>query len=173
MTYNRILTICQNIYRPNVAKGICIVTALFVVWQIVSGLMTVFNMENQKIPINNRPVQVTPSRLSAVNKGLSEPFFGEYVPKNLNDASIKKSQLNLDVLGILFSTHETDSQVILRVSGGEERTFRVGDRVPGGAVIKRITAEGVLIERNRELESLSLPKNELLFELQAKPLIED
>ena len=107
------------------------------------------------------------------HKGLTEPFFGKYIPKAIDDASVKESVLNVKVVGILFAAREEDSHVILKVASGHEQTFGVGDTVSGGAVIKRITAQGVLFERNGALESLSLPKNELIFDAQAKPLIGD
>ena len=78
--------------------------------------------------------------------------------------------LDLKVVGIMFANTEGDSHVIIRTAGGHEQTFRVGDSLPGGVVIKRITPEGVLIGRNGALESLSLPKNALIFEPAAKPL---
>ena len=51
--------------------------------------------------------------------------------------------------------------------------YKIGDKIPGGAIIKRIMAGGVLAERNGALESLSLPKNDLTFEPVAKPLQEE
>lgn len=98
-------------------------------------------------------------------------LFGVYVSNNL--ASIKKSMLNVTLVGIMFATPINESQVIIRSANGEEKTYKTGDTVPGGAVIKRIMATGILVDRRGTLESLSLPKNELIFEPVAKPLPED
>ena len=51
--------------------------------------------------------------------------------------------------------------------------FRVGDTIPGDAVIKRIMPDGVLLMREGVMESLSLPKNELIFEPPPKPMGEE
>lgn len=120
---------------------------------------------------NPLPIKTTIAQPAAPSAGLLKPLFGHYIPTNLNDASVKESVLNIEVVGILFSSNNADSQVILQSGGGKEQTFRVGDTLTGGAVIKRITPEGMLIERVGVLESISLPKNELIFEAQPKPLV--
>lgn len=99
---------------------------------------------------------------------LHSSLFGVYVSNNLS--SIKKSMLNVTLVGILLAHKINNSQVIIRSATGEERTYKLGDTIPGGAVIKRIMTSGILVERNGALESLSLPKNELIFEPVAKPL---
>ena len=101
---------------------------------------------------------------------LKSSLFGVYVSNDLNTSTVKKSLLNVTLVGILFADKLEDSQVIIRGSNGEERTYKVSDKIPGDAVIKRIMADGVLVEREGELESLSLPKNELTFEPVPKPL---
>ncbi|MFJ1267032.1 type II secretion system protein N [Legionella lytica] len=104
------------------------------------------------------------------NDILNSSLFGVYVSNDLSDGSVKKSMLNVTLVGILFAGTMENSQVIIRSANGEEKTYKIGDTIPGDAVIKRITANGVLVERQGALESLSLPKNELTFEPVAKPL---
>ena len=104
---------------------------------------------------------------------LKASLFGIYVPNNVNEGNVKKSMLNVTLVGILLADHIEDSQVIIRSASGQERTYELGDSIPGDAVIKRITADGVFVERHGALESLSLPKNELTFEPVAKPLKEE
>lgn len=104
---------------------------------------------------------------------LNSSLFGVYVPNDLNEGSVKKSMLNVELVGILFADKIDESQVIIRSSSGEEKTYKIGDKIPGGAVIKRIMAGAVLVERDGNLESLSLPKNDLIFEPVAKPLKEE
>jgi len=104
---------------------------------------------------------------------LHSSMFGVYLPNDLNETSVKKSMLNVTLAGIMFADTVEDSQVIIRSSSGEEKTYRQGDLIPGGAIIKRIMANGILVERHGTLESLSLPKNKITFEPVAKPLKED
>ena len=124
--------------------------------------------------MTERAVRVPAKRVDvnreSLGAGINRSFFGDYVPTNLNDAGVKESMLDLTLVGIMFGTTEKASHVIIRSSGGHEQPFSVGDSLPGGAVIKRITPDGVLVMRNGTLESLSLPKDALTFEPPAKPL---
>ncbi|TAL61544.1 MAG: general secretion pathway protein GspC, partial [Legionella sp.] len=102
---------------------------------------------------------------------LNASLFGIYMPNDLN--SVKKSMLDVTLVGILFANNLEDSQVIIKAANGDELNYKLGDSIPGDATIKKITANGVLVERNGILESLSLPKNALTFEPAAEPLEEE
>ncbi|KTC88483.1 type II secretion system protein N [Legionella cincinnatiensis] len=138
---------------------------------IISEWSTLFFSANVQSPSETiNEVQVTKAQ-NSFDALLHSSLFGVYVSNNLS--SIKKSMLNVTLVGILFANKINDSQVIIRSANGDEKTYKIGDTVPGGAVIKRIMATGILVDRRGTLESLSLPKNELLFEPTAKPLTED
>lgn len=157
--------------RPIVPKLICVTLALLLIWQIAVGVGSFFSLDKAT---SVRHDQFTDPKIKAkqpsLNTGLTTTFFGDYVPKNLSDSDVKQSMLDLTVVGIMFDNSEKASHVIIRTAGGRERTFGVGDALPGGAIIKRITSDGVLIGRNGSLERLSLQKNALTFEPPAKPL---
>ncbi len=89
---------------------------------------------------------------------LSVGLFGRYVPVSASGASIKPSTLNLKIVGVLYAEDEHDSVVMI---AGQEALYRLGDKVPGGAIIKHITPDGVVFERDGTLERLNLPKDEL------------
>jgi general secretion pathway protein C len=157
--------------RPIVPQSICFVLSLLLIWQIVVGVISFFSLDKS---MSLRHDQVSEVKIEAkrvvLNADMNAALFGEYVPHNLNDAVVKQSMLDLKVVGIMFSTNEKESHVILRTAGGQEHAFGVGDSLPGGAIIKRITADGMLISRNGALESLSLKKKKLTFEAPAAPL---
>lgn len=157
--------------RPIVPKSICLVLILLMIWQLFTGISSFFSLDKA---MNARHAQVIDVQIDAkqhsLHAGLSTPFFGDYVPNNLNDADVKQSMLDLTVVGIMFANSESASHVIVRTASGRERAFGVGDTLPGGGIIKRITPDGVLIGRNGALESLSLQKNALTFEAPAEPL---
>jgi len=157
--------------RPIVPVTLCIFLALLILWQLSVVVISMFssskidlqhvsNGVNKKEAFQNNPAKSV----------LNTAFFGDYVPANLNGADIKQSRLNLDIVGILFADDEKDSHVII-VDGGQEKTYYAGDVLPGNVTIKRITTDGVLVVREGSLESLSFPKNEVIFEPAAKPLI--
>lgn len=117
--------------------------------------------------------EVKETKPTTVQHIVNSPLFGVYVPDNLNDGSVKKSRLKLVVVGILLADRSDNSQVIIRNATGVEKTYNVGDTLPDGVKIERITADGILIEHGGVVESLSLPKNDLLFEPVPEPLQED
>ena len=171
MTYNVISTVCQNVSRPIVPRLVCLCLFVLIVWQLTSGMVSIFSFN--KFSSTTPIVIKTPPSQRISNAGLTKTLFGEYIPSLLNDIDVKQSMLDFKVVGIMLAPHEEDSQVILNTSGKHDQTFNVGSTLPGGAVIKRITENGVFVERKGQLESLSFPKNELIFEVQAKPLVED
>lgn len=160
--------------RTAVAKGVCLACALFALWQVTMGMKTYFSyMSMVNEPQPSLTAMKQNSNPAEERKYLQTPLFGVYVPKNLNDGDVKRSMLNLKVVGVMFAARESDSQVIIRNENGHEQLFRVGDHLAGGVLIKRITLDGVLVVHNGELESLSLPKNELIFEPPSKKSLLD
>lgn len=97
-------------------------------------------------------------------------FFGEYVPHAVGDTGVERSKLNASIIGILYSSDEQASQVLMIIPGHADTVFSVGDTIPGGAVIKRITPEGILLMRSGIIESLSLPQQELRFAPPPQPM---
>jgi general secretion pathway protein C len=159
------------LYRPIVPKLLFLLLAFLLLWQVTTGVASFFSLDKAIRVRHDQPNDVKMSvKHSSLDTGLKTTYFGDYVPKNLSDADVKQSNLNLTVVGIMFSDNEEGSHVIIQIAEGKEQTFGIGDKLPGGAIIKRITSDGVLIGRNGSLERLILPKNALTFEPPAKPL---
>lgn len=153
----------QFLTRPEVPKLLSIGLFLGVLLQCVKGTLAIGSLNHLDSTSTSSPVvNKSQSQPLNINSILKTPLFGDYVPNNLNE--IRKSRLDIKVVGILLATREEESTVILQTAGGHEQAYQVGNSIPGGGMIKRITNEGVLIRRDGALESLSLPKNELIFE---------
>lgn len=114
---------------------------------------------------------VTPT--NALHDLETSSLFGAYVTDDLHDDNVKRSTLDATLVGILLGNSMKESQVIIRLSNGEEKTYRIEEKIAGDAIIKRIMDEGILVEHHGNLERLSLPKNDLIFEPVAKPLNEE
>lgn len=146
---------------------------------LFSIFVALFILQLVSLVLSSHPREVTSQPLvakiitkqQAPQSSLNVPLFGDYVPTNIADEDVKQSMRDLDVVGIIYDTDEKKSHIIIQSEGGIEKILYTGDTLPGGGVIKRITQEGVLVGENGDLESLSLPKNELIFEPPAKPLI--
>lgn len=169
MNFSRLYLSRLNNPEKLVAILIFLVSLILFIWQVI-----VF-FQQEKIaakilqPVNSNNARETINQQSAV---FTFPLFGQYAPK-LTDIEIKQSSLDLEIVGVMFSNTEKGSQVLIRAGGGEEHLYSIGDLLPGGATIKQINEKGIVVLYNGSMESLSLPKNELLFDEPAKPLIEE
>lgn len=166
MKPNKLLFIDINDPKKIVAIIIFILTFLAFLAEVASG----FYARGQGAR-TNMPAKLASNQapLRSDSPLFNTALFGDYVP-NLADGDIKQSMLDFQVVGILYAPSEKDSQVIIRPGGGEDKYYFVGDTLPGGAIIKRISAKAVVVLHKGALESLSLPKNELIFDPPAKPL---
>ena len=164
----------QYFFVPKYAKWIIVsLVSLFSILILVEFASLVFSRVKISEPSQNEIKSETDKNTDADNNLKVYPLFGVYVPNDLNVDSVKKSMLDVTLVGIVFAKNIEDSMVIIRSTSGEEKTYMVGDTIPGEAKIKRITAEGVLVERDGILESISLPKDELTFEPLPKPMKEE
>lgn len=162
----------DRLLRPTTAHLIFVMVALLLGYELLSGAVRYFKINAE---LKKRPSQSTAShepvkKQSLIEKTLHIPIFGEYIPKALVDLDVKPSGLDLQLIGIVYSTDTKKSQAIISAPGSQSQTFSTGDMVPGGAKIKQITPDGVVLKREGELESLSLPKEELIFEPLPTPL---
>lgn len=160
----------DTLARPMTAQIILVIFVLLLMHELFADLMNYRGtLTPQQVSTSNAEHGLVRDQ-TAIKKSLNIPLFGDYVPKAVGDLNVKPSGLNLSLVGVLFSTSSGESQVIISAANGPARTFVVGDDLPGGVKIKQITPDGVVLEREGELESLSLPKNELIFDPLPKPL---
>ena len=115
-------------------------------------------------------VVITPTteKDSNIKNALEYPLFGVYLPEGSGE--IKASSLDIKVVGIMLANEQADSHVLIELANNEQKIYKVGDELPGGAQIKKITNDGLLIWYNNRLERISLPSDELEFNSQAVPL---
>lgn len=106
-----------------------------------------------------------------INKGRisKNPYFGQYLPED--GKGIQQTNLDFVLVGVLYSENPKNSQVIVRQSNQEEKSYHVDDTLPGGAVIKKITENSVIILYDGKLQRLSLPKDSLIFGAKPKSLL--
>lgn len=150
-----------------VAILVFLVSCILFIYQVADFFRAETKLE-QKMPVVTGNASF--DRITTNSPLFKSPLFGNYI-SNLSDAEIKQSSLDFQVVGILFSHEDEQSQVLIKVASGEEKTYLIGEKLPGGAKIKQINENGIVVLYNGALESLSLPKNELLFDKPAKPLI--
>ncbi|MEI6094547.1 MAG: type II secretion system protein N [Gammaproteobacteria bacterium] len=164
----------DKLLRPSTAQIFFVMMAVLLSYELLSGAVRYYriNVELKEFYLHSTQPKSTGKKQSLIEKTLNIPIFGEYIPKALVDLDVKPSGLDLILVGIVFSPDSKKSMAIISVPGNQSQTFSTGDLIPGGAKIKQITPDGVVLKREGELESLSLPKNELNFEPLPKPLMQ-
>ena len=158
---------------PKYAKWIIIALISFFSLLIIAEYLTLLSSPVQIAKRNETDKNLLVVAREDSQDLLKSSMFGVYVPNDLSAADVKNSMLNVTLVGILLADKNEESQVIIGSANGEEKTYKIGDSIPGGAVIERIMPSGILVERNGALERISLPKSDLIFEPIAKPLNED
>lgn len=87
----------------------------------------------------------------------------------IQSASIKapinapETRLNLTLRGLVALSSQEGALAIIAQGGGEENAYKVGDKVPGGAVLHEIHADRVILERGGRFETLTLPKDKTVM----------
>lgn len=162
MVFNQVTHVLQK--RTVVILAFVLVLS-FITYQIISF----YQFIHHKLVTNSTAVTVKP-KFKESKSVLAVSLFGEYLP---NSDSIKASSLDLKVVGISFSGKSESSQVIIQSANGEERVYFAGDKLPGGAEIRKINKNHVVISYNGELQRLNLLNSSLKFEKPLQPLIKD
>jgi len=76
-----------------------------------------------------------------------------------NPANAPDTTLALTLHGIVAGKRASDSRALI-VANGDEEPYAIGAQLPGGAVIRAIYADRVLLARDGRLEALRLPTTE-------------
>lgn len=85
--------------------------------------------------------------------------FGSAEP-TIAPTAAPETRLNLRLVGV-FATGDSSAIAIIASGNRPEAVYGIGDTVPGGAVIRAVYADRILIERAGALETLKLPEESL------------
>ncbi len=88
-----------------------------------------------------------------------DPEVSYIANKDLPPEELPLATLGVTVQGIIMHSNHEASYVVLDGSGTQDRSYRTGDEIPGGAAIRYIESNRVVIDRDGEL--LELPLAEL------------
>ena len=125
-------------------------------WMFISpdeGSVAPVQQRKQSV-LNKQAQQTSFKKLTSANIfGVSEKAVS---PKQ---AKAPETKLNLTLKGVLAAKPmNLASAIIAQGKSGKEDIYSVGDRMPGGVLIKEIHPEYVVLERNGQLETLKLEK---------------
>lgn len=161
--------------RPSTAS---IRHATFLVNAILAGLIgyAVANLFWRAVPTDNPsppPVSMeTTQRLTSSGSNTGEQLAAmhllgraaplEGAPLRQIPVDAPETRLALSLRGLLHHSRQEEALAIISASNnGQEKTYRVGDNLPGGTSIHAIQADRVILLRNGRHETLTLPKDRL------------
>ncbi|MFK5913555.1 MAG: type II secretion system protein GspC [Woeseiaceae bacterium] len=110
---------------------------------------------------NNNNLPISESSLKEVS---GYHLFGNaaqapVIPTKVIDAP--ETRLRLTLKGIFASTNALEALAIISSNKRVEKTFHIGDKVSGGAVLHAVYNDRVILKRNGQLETLRLPKSKV------------
>lgn len=97
-------------------------------------------------------------------------LFGKYGVVE-QSAILPVTSLQIRLVGVIKSTPEKFSRVIISESNQPSKVYSIGDTLSSSGVkIYAITAEGVVLDNSGRLEKLPLPRTPLMFQGMPKSL---
>ena len=81
------------------------------------------------------------------------------VPQKVIDAP--ETRLRLDLKGVFASSNANEALAIISSSKGKDKTYHIGDKITGGALLHAVYADRIILKRNGKLETLRLPKSKV------------
>lgn len=132
-------------------------------WLLVEVTWLFFPQDEEQL----LPVQQKTRSIS--NKQAQQNNFRKLTSANIFGVSDKvtvqkqtkapETRLNLTLKGVLAAIPmQRASAIIAQGKSGKEDIYGVGDKIPGGVLIKEIHPEYVVLDRNGQLETLKLQK---------------
>lgn len=92
------------------------------------------------------------------------PAAVEEVPRDAPD-----TRLRLTLRGLFAARDPEQALAIVAEPGGEEEVYRIGDPLPGGAELREIHADRIILSRAGRYETLRLPQEEGIDGMSREP----
>ena len=150
----------RSLRWPQLALGLA---AAMLLWMLARLLLLI--SVGPAVPVQDSGFQTQTVNRSSNQGSLSQwHLFGQSSATDsmLSDAqSAPETDLQLSLRGTLNLESREDGLAIIVDDTGRQQAYRVGDALPGGAVLESITSRRVLLRRNGALEGLSLPQNDI------------
>jgi general secretion pathway protein C len=133
-----------------------VLLVLLLAWLLAEFTWTLIPRKTSAASATSAPVGVARQQVDA-SRVADQHLFGTASVQGTGNAP--DTTLNLILHGIVAGKRASDSRALI-VANGDEEPYGIGAQLPGGAVIRSIYPDRVLLERNGRLEALRLPKDD-------------
>lgn len=125
------------------------------------------------LPAQQTPLPVTAAPAAALSTRADAPSLGRQIVAHhlfgqvqaeapqQTAAAIPETSLRLELRGVMASDDPHTATAIVADAGGKEDFYSVGEQLPGGAVLKEVHAQHIVLSRGGRFETLRLPENTL------------
>lgn len=115
--------------------------------------------------INNKITRIIPVVTDTGLKKISDyHLFGnarKQVVAQQKVIDAPETRLRLDLKGVFATTNASKAIAIISSSKDKDKTYHIGDKVIGGALLHAVYTDRVILKRNGKLETLRLPKSKI------------
>jgi general secretion pathway protein C len=146
-------------WRPLVLRdGPRIATWILAVALAVQAALIVTDLGGAGRAPRTQPVLTRAPHVTDVAAITNAHLFGAAPAPKSDDANAPQTSMPLVLTGIIAGNDPKNGLAILGANAQSAKVYAVGDSVPGGATLHSVYVDRVVIERNGQLESLTLPR---------------
>ncbi len=135
---------------------IALYSAALLSWQLLGLVLPADEASGVVVPGQVNTARRTANEIAGLSLFGGQTATTPYGSTSMMDAP--DTQLNLKLLGIIASSNPNIARAIIAAGGGQENYYAIGASLPGGAVIRAIYDDRVILEYNGRYEALRMPK---------------
>ena len=144
------------------ALALCVLFACSIYWQTASFLQPSPRSSNLNEMIKKPPARSTQTKITHDIAKFN--LFGDTSQKPIKAIAIEKNlpktKLRLTLTGVLVN--QTDASALILGPNNQTEYYRINDELPGGATLKQVYPDRVIVNRSGRLENL--------YFVESKPL---
>jgi len=120
------------------------------------------------VPANPKPLQnpanakiiqkIKPEAISAWHLFGNPPVKASRQRPRVVKTKAVETRLKLKLMGVIATGNNHNAGAIISAPGKPQTGYMVGDKIPGNATLYAVETQRVLIKRNGQIESLSMPQ---------------
>lgn len=135
-----------------------VVLTLLIAWLLAELTWSFLPRPKAAEALSAPPPTVSAHRVDA-GRIADQHLFGSAAAGGGNVGNAPDTTLALTLHGIVAGKRAGDSRALI-VANGDEEPYAIGATVPGGAVIRAIFPDRVMLDRGGQIEALRLPKDD-------------
>lgn len=168
-----IQTRMRTVRLDRLAMPVNILLVVWLAWQLAALSWEMFpdTLQMQDIPMSVDTVS-TPSQRQGISVSDEKKLAGWHLfgvaGSNTNkeaqaaiarkQADMPDTRLNLKLRGVLASDDPNGAYAIVAEPGGVEKSYGIGDTLPGGARVSEVFEDRIILDRGGRFETLRLPE---------------